>query len=193
MESGNKYYEVEKIVNKKKIKRKTYYLVKWLYYPINECTWEPLSNLLNVEFLLKQFEQGYPDTIDEEIYNKFMNKKSIKKVKSNDKNLNKKRKRSQDDKVTQDLSPKELDEKGKDYLDLFKKHLYIKTIKSIPQIREDDKSTNFPSHSINDLNESELAIKAENHGNIEMISLEEINNIKNFRKDIKKLIMPTFA
>ena len=32
-------YEVEKIINYKYIKNKKYYLIKWLYYPINQSTW----------------------------------------------------------------------------------------------------------------------------------------------------------
>ncbi len=151
MESAYKYYEVEKVVNKKKIKRKTYYLIKWLCYPINECTWEPLSNLMNVKYMVDRFEKGYPNTIDEEIYNSFVNKKLVKEIKVKEKNLNKKRKRnkSKDNKVTRVENPKiEYIGKDKDYFDLLKNHLYIKTIKSKPKIQEENKNTNSRSNSI---------------------------------------------
>ena len=50
------YFEVEKIISKKKIGRKILYLVKWEGYPIEEATWEPVANLKNVRDLVQQFE-----------------------------------------------------------------------------------------------------------------------------------------
>ena len=69
MERVNKYYDVEKIINKTRIGRKNYYLVKWLNYPIEDCTWEPLSNLQNVKFLVENFDADYPLSVDEKMFN----------------------------------------------------------------------------------------------------------------------------
>jgi transposase InsO family protein len=40
-----KTFKVEKILDKKKMKGKIYYLVKWLGYPDSENTWEPATSL----------------------------------------------------------------------------------------------------------------------------------------------------
>jgi hypothetical protein len=40
----DKYYIVDKILDTKTDKGKTYYLVKWKYYPVSQATWEPIEN-----------------------------------------------------------------------------------------------------------------------------------------------------
>ena len=50
------YYNVESILEKKKVGKKTYYLVKWEGYSKEEATWEPITNLRNVKDMVKQFE-----------------------------------------------------------------------------------------------------------------------------------------
>ena len=82
-------YEVEKIITSKYYKNKKYYLIKWLCYPINQSTWEPKSNLKNLNHLIEQFEAQYPYTIDKSMYNIFCNEIKIKKIKK-EKKRNKK-------------------------------------------------------------------------------------------------------
>ena len=84
-------YEVEKIINCKYFKNKKYYLIKWLFYPINQSTWEPKSNLKNLGYLIKEFEAQYPSTIDKNMYTIFCNaikNKSIKNDKNNKESIN---------------------------------------------------------------------------------------------------------
>jgi len=52
-------YEVEKILNKKRFRRKDQYLVWWKEYMAEEDTWEPRENLGNAEDLVKEFEEEY--------------------------------------------------------------------------------------------------------------------------------------
>ncbi|MFN9115831.1 MAG: hypothetical protein ACK5XN_37755 [Bacteroidota bacterium] len=47
----DKYYIVDKILNTKTDKGKTYYLVKWKYYPVSQATWEPIENFKHPEKL----------------------------------------------------------------------------------------------------------------------------------------------
>ena len=51
-------YEVEKILGKKKVKRTTMYLVKWVGYPEEEATWEPAKNLSGCEEAIEQYENS---------------------------------------------------------------------------------------------------------------------------------------
>ena len=87
--SCSELYEVEKIINCKYFKNKKYYLIKWLYYPINQSTWEPKSNLKNLKYLIDEFESQYPYTIDKEMYNIFCNEIKIQnKMKIKDMQIN---------------------------------------------------------------------------------------------------------
>ena len=77
-------YEVEKIINCKFYRNKKYYLIKWLCYPINQSTWEPKSNLKNLNYLIREFESEYPYSIDQNMYNIFC-EEVINKKRSNKK------------------------------------------------------------------------------------------------------------
>ena len=56
MASEDDYYEVEKIVDKRKFKGKMQYFVKWKNYPSSTNTWEPMSHLKNVNDLVEEYE-----------------------------------------------------------------------------------------------------------------------------------------
>ncbi len=65
-------YEVEKIMDKRYKNGKIEYLIKWVGYPITECTWEPLCNLTNIKPMIKEFEESiynaYSDESNTEYY-----------------------------------------------------------------------------------------------------------------------------
>ena len=71
----SKYYEVEEIIGKKKIRGKYYYLVKWKGYSLNESTWEPLENLDYANELIEEFNKYIDD--------KSKNKNKLEKNKNN--------------------------------------------------------------------------------------------------------------
>ena len=52
----NNVYEVEKIINCKFYRNKKYYLIKWLYFPILESTWEPKSSIKHLSSMINKFE-----------------------------------------------------------------------------------------------------------------------------------------
>ena len=129
-------YEVEKIINCKFYHNKKYYLIKWLCYPINQSTWEPKSNLKNVNYMIKEFESEYPYSIDKNMYNIFCKEMVNKNRKTTNLGessyfIGKKRKIDY-------FSNSEL---NNTYLDKLKKHLYIDSnknkIKDIKQISDD--------------------------------------------------------
>lgn len=55
-ETNQDEYEVEMILDKRIIRKKPQYLIKWVGYPLHDATWEPLENLTNAQEKLKEFE-----------------------------------------------------------------------------------------------------------------------------------------
>jgi len=55
---SQEFFEVEAILDKKKIGSKWKYLIKWVGWSMNDCTWEPLENL-NCNELVEEFEEKY--------------------------------------------------------------------------------------------------------------------------------------
>ena len=49
------FYEVEKIIDKRKIKDSFEYLIKWKGYSIKDSTWEPEYNLFTIQDLIDEF------------------------------------------------------------------------------------------------------------------------------------------
>ena len=66
-----KYYEVEKILKRKKIRGNYKYLIKWKGYSMSETTWEPLTNLENIKKMVDEFDL----TIDKKVEKKENDKK----------------------------------------------------------------------------------------------------------------------
>ena len=97
--NNKELYKVDKIITRKIVKRKKFYLIKWEGYSIRYCSWEPISHLYNILDMVEDFESNYPNSIDKkelkhfldeyklyQIKKKFIKKKVIKnnKLKSND-------------------------------------------------------------------------------------------------------------
>jgi hypothetical protein len=55
-ENQQEEYEVETILDKKIVKNKKQYLVKWMGYPLHDATWEPVEHLVNANEKVKEFE-----------------------------------------------------------------------------------------------------------------------------------------
>ncbi|CAK1549592.1 unnamed protein product [Leptosia nina] len=55
--SSEEEYVVEKVLNKRTVKGKTQYLLKWKGYKEEESTWEPVDNL-DCEELIRVFEES---------------------------------------------------------------------------------------------------------------------------------------
>lgn len=182
-DSSSNMYEVEKIINCKTFRNKKYYLIKWLCYPINECTWEPKSSLKHLNYLVEEFEAGYPFSIDQEMYNifceevkkqkKFKNKcRRLKVISKNPKLLSKKKK-------IEYFSDSDLNDT---YLDMLKIHLHI----NINKKRNKDLKTQNDNLII-DLTPTNTPSEEININN----SSEELNSVKfQGENEISKLIIP---
>ena len=55
---GVEEWEVEKILNKRKIRGVVKYLIQWKGFTAEGDTWERRENLKNTEELIKEFEKG---------------------------------------------------------------------------------------------------------------------------------------
>ena len=62
---GEEEFEVEKILNKRMIRGKKKFLVRWKGYMVEEDTWENRENLENAKELVEEFEREYGEEVKE--------------------------------------------------------------------------------------------------------------------------------
>ena len=72
-----KNFEVDYIITRKtetesQSNEKYMYLVKWVGYPIKQCTWEPMSNLENISDMVEEFDRNFPKSINEKALKEFL-------------------------------------------------------------------------------------------------------------------------
>ena len=58
------YFDVEKIITRKIDGKNKYYLIKWVGYPLKDCSWEPVSHLQNISHMVEIFDNNFPSSID---------------------------------------------------------------------------------------------------------------------------------
>ena len=54
------FYTIEKILDRKKVKDKYKYKIKWEGYPMDQCTWEPVENLQYSLRLVEEYNKNHP-------------------------------------------------------------------------------------------------------------------------------------
>jgi len=62
---GEEEFEVEKILNKKMVREKEKFLVRWKGYMVEKDTWENKENLKNAKELVEEFEKEYGEEVKE--------------------------------------------------------------------------------------------------------------------------------
>jgi len=62
---GEEEFEVEKIINKRTVREKKKFLVRWKRYTAEEGTWENRENLENAKELVEEFEKIYREGVEE--------------------------------------------------------------------------------------------------------------------------------
>jgi len=62
---GKKEFKVEKILNKRTVRGKEKFLVRWKGYTVEEDTWENRENLENMKELVEEFERIYREEVEE--------------------------------------------------------------------------------------------------------------------------------
>ena len=78
----NNYYEVEKILDKRIVRGRKEYLIKWKGYSEKESTWEPLPHLKYIQDIVKKFDEQY--NINKKANSKEKNK-DIEKIEKDNK------------------------------------------------------------------------------------------------------------
>ena len=156
--SDSNLFEVEYILKRRIVKGKREYLIKWKDYPENESTWEPLSHLKYVNYMIKEFE----DKLRKESKNK--EEKEENKEEKNDK---------EEEKNDKDNKKNEEEEKeGKEE-------------KEEKEEKEKDKDKEKNEENNNDSNcEEKKSEKTEAKTNIEK---EEKNNKKEKKEKKEKI------
>ena len=90
--SEGDFYNIEKILDRRKTNGKFEYKIKWEGYPMSQSTWEPMKNLESAKELVEEYDRTHPIT------NQQKSSKSEHKKKDT-KFINKKRKEENDDKI----------------------------------------------------------------------------------------------
>jgi len=62
---GQEEFKIEKILNKRTIRGKEKFLVRWKGYTAEEDTWENRENLENTKELVEEFERKYREEVEE--------------------------------------------------------------------------------------------------------------------------------
>ena len=62
---GEEEFEVEKILNKRMVRGKEKFLVRWKGYMAGENTWENRKNLENAKELVEEFEREHGEEVEE--------------------------------------------------------------------------------------------------------------------------------
>ena len=60
---GEEEFEVEKILNKRMVRGKENFLVRWKGYTVEEDTWENRENLGNIKELVEKFKKNYGEEV----------------------------------------------------------------------------------------------------------------------------------
>ena len=72
LNTNKDYYEVEKIITRKTFGKNRMYLIKWLGYPLKDCSWEPISNLSSISDMVENFDQNFPHSVDKRQLKKYL-------------------------------------------------------------------------------------------------------------------------
>lgn len=88
--SEGEFYNIEKIIGRRRNNGRLEYKIKWEGYPMNQSTWEPMKNLESAKELVEEYNRMYP-------FDAPTKSAKSEAKKKEDSLLNKKRKDKKDD------------------------------------------------------------------------------------------------
>ena len=205
--SEDQLYNVEKILDKKKVGGKVLYKVKWEGYDIDQCTWEPLKNLFNVQKFINEYEKKHKQSNQNSLNKKHkrnssLSKNSInnKEKKSEQKSLSKIRSEIVSNFDSNKKQKKNIDDeymsKSKKSKKSFKNKSSLNSKNSQKNLTKNDEESDFidkiyPEYKYDESFSKVLSIKKSKNGilcKVEYIDENNICNVKNvLAKNLRKI------
>ena len=113
--SEGEYYNIEKIIGRRKINGKFEYKIKWEGYPMNQCTWEPMKNLESAKELVEEYNRSNPIDLPQKSSktdhkkkdDTFLNKKRKEIKEENEEKVEKEEIKEENEKKNQENAPNE--------------------------------------------------------------------------------------
>ena len=163
--SEGEFYNIEKILDRRKTNGKFEYKIKWEGYPMSQSTWEPMKNLESAKELVEEYDRTHPITNQQ--------KSSKSEYKKKDATfINKKRKEENDDKIQQ-ITPNE------------------KPVEEVEKNNNEDskvntnENTNEKTYAIDDSLKNVITVKQQNQKLMAVVDKLESNG------EIVKTFIPT--
>ena len=163
--SEGEFYNIEKILDRRKTNGKFEYKIKWEGYPMSQSTWEPMKNLESAKELVEEYDLTHPITNQQ--------KSSKSEYKKKDATfINKKRKEENDDKIQQ-ITPNE------------------KPVEEVEKNNNEDskvntnENTNEKTYAIDDSLKNVITVKQQNQKLMAVVDKLESNG------EIVKTFIPT--
>ena len=103
--SGEELYNIEKILDRRKVNGKFEYKIKWEGYPMSQSTWEPMKNLETAKELVEEYNLSHPILTQP--------KSKTKSVKKDNTFIHKKKDRENDVKIENEEKYKEIPQNEK--------------------------------------------------------------------------------
>ena len=167
------FYNIEKILGKRKQNGIIQYKIKWEGYPISQCTWEPMKNLETAKELVEEYDRTHPITLD-----KKQGKSEQKKKDKNNNLLSQKRTLNKDENenTIQENTPNEIihDDEAKNNENVSKQEINENLNENVHTI--DDNLKNVITVKQEDNILKALVERIDDNGDIkrELISTEEL-------------------
>ncbi len=103
--SGEELYNIEKILDRRKVNGRFEYKIKWEGYPMSQSTWEPMKNLETAKELVEEYNLSHPILTQP--------KSKTKSVKKDNTFIHKKKDRENDVKIENEEKYKEIPQNEK--------------------------------------------------------------------------------
>jgi len=167
------FYNIEKILGRRKHNGIIQYKIKWEGYPISQCTWEPMKNLETAKELVEEYDRTHPIGLD-----KKPGKSEQKKKDKNNNLLSQKRKLNKDENenTIQENTPNEIihDDEAKNNENVSKQEINENLNENVHTI--DDNLKNVITVKQEDNILKALVERIDDNGDIkrELISTEEL-------------------
>ena len=173
--SEGEYYNIEKIIGRKRQNGKLLYKIKWEGYPISQCTWEPMKNLESAKELVEEYDRSNPEN----------NQKTTNHKKKDNSFLNKKRNEEKEKEENEEKEKEEKEEKVEEKNQNEKIEDEVKLYDDSNQNIKLNENINEKSYTIDDSLKSVVTVKQQNQKLMAVVDKMEKNG------EMRKQYIPT--